>query len=116
MTIEVGYMNLSHSKCKPCEAGVPPLRADELESYKSDPDFNWEFVEDKKIIKDFKFDNYSKVIEFVNKVAFLAEGEGHHPVMHVYFSKVTVEFWTHAIDGLSDNDFIMAAKLDEVYR
>jgi 4a-hydroxytetrahydrobiopterin dehydratase len=115
MTIEVKYMDLSQSKCKPCEKGVPPLTPEELESYKQDDFFSWDIVDNKKIVKDFKFDNYSQTIAFVNKVAYLAEDEGHHPVMHVYFSKVTVEYWTHAIDGLSENDFIMAAKLDEIH-
>ncbi|NJO88640.1 MAG: 4a-hydroxytetrahydrobiopterin dehydratase, partial [Chloroflexia bacterium] len=58
---------------------------------------------------------YVKTIAFVNKVAYLAEDEGHHPVMHVFFSKVTIELWTHAIDGLSENDFILAAKIDGIF-
>ena len=115
MTIDLKYMELSQSKCKPCEKGVPPLNAHELELYKEDENFNWEIVDNKKIVKEFKFDSYAKTIAFVNKVAYLAEDEGHHPVMHVYFAKVIVEYWTHAIDGLSENDFIMAEKIDEIH-
>lgn len=115
MLVDVKYMDLVHSKCQPCEKGVPPLTGNELESYKQDTNFRWDIVDDKKIVRDFNFENYTQTIKFVNKVAYLAEDEGHHPVLHVYFSKVTVELWTHAIDGLSDNDFIMAAKIDEIH-
>lgn len=115
MAIDLKYMELSQAKCKPCERGTLPLSAQELESYKEDIYFNWEIVDNKKIVKDFKFDSYSKTMAFANKVAYLAEDEGHHPVMHIYFSKVTIELWTHAIDGLSENDFIMAAKIDEIH-
>lgn len=115
MVIDLKYMELSKSSCKPCERGVPPLTASELESYREDKNFDWKIINNKKIVKDFKFDSYSKTMAFVNKVAYLAEDEGHHPIMHIYFAKVSVELWTHAIDGLSDNDFIMAAKIDEIH-
>lgn len=115
MVIELKYMELSQSKCKPCEKGVPPLTAEQLESYRNDDIFKWDVVDNKKIVRDFNFDSYVKTMEFANKVAYLAEDEGHHPVMHIYFSKVTVELWTHAIDGLSENDFILAAKIDEIH-
>lgn len=115
MVIEMKYMEMSQSKCKPCESGVPPLNEKQLNSYREDIYFNWEILNDKKISKDFHFKNYSQTIAFVNKVAYLAEDEGHHPVMHVYFNKVNIELWTHAIDGLSDNDFILAAKIDEIH-
>lgn len=115
MVIELKYMDLAHATCEPCEKGTPPLSARELESFRNDPNFNWEIVDDKKIIREFMFESYAKTIAFVNKVAYLAEDEGHHPVMHVHFRKVIVELWTHAIDGLSDNDFIMAAKIDEIH-
>jgi 4a-hydroxytetrahydrobiopterin dehydratase len=73
---------------------------------------DWKFVDDKKIIREFFFVNYGHTIDFVNRVAKLAEDEGHHPVMHVYYARIVVEFWTHAINGLSENDFVMAAKID----
>lgn len=115
MVIEMKYMELSQAKCQPCEKGAPSLAAAELESYNEDENFKWEIVGNKKIVKEFRFDSYSKTIAFANKVAYLAEDEGHHPLMHIYFDKVTIELWTHAIDGLSDNDFIMAAKIDEIH-
>jgi 4a-hydroxytetrahydrobiopterin dehydratase len=112
---ELKFSELTQSKCKPCEAGVPPLNSEQLQLYREDPNFNWAIIDEKKIEKDYHFDSYGKTIEFVNKVAYLAEDEGHHPVMHVFFNKVSVELWTHAIDGLSENDFILAAKIDEIH-
>lgn len=115
MSFDFKYMELSQAKCKPCEKGFPPLGPEELESYKKDVNFHWNIVDNKKIVKDFNFENYTQTISFVNKVAYIAEDEGHHPDLHVYYSKVTVELWTHAIDGLSENDFILAAKIDEIH-
>lgn len=115
MLVDVKYLDLVHSRCKPCEKGAPPMTPAELESYKQDINFKWEILDNKKIVRDFSFENYSQTIKFVNKVAYLAEDEGHHPVMHVYFSRITIELWTHAIDGLSENDFILAAKIDEIH-
>jgi 4a-hydroxytetrahydrobiopterin dehydratase len=108
-------MELTKRKCKPCEGNVPKLTAGEIKEYQNSLTQPWEEVDEMKIIKSFKFKNYSEVIGFVNKVADLAEEEDHHPVMHVFFSLVTVELWTHAILGLSENDFILAAKIDELY-
>ena len=74
----------------------------------------WDSIDDKRIRKNFAFVNYRHTIDFVNKVAELAEAEGHHPVMHVYYGKIQMELWTHAINGLSENDFILAAKIDNI--
>ncbi len=108
-------MELTKRKCKPCEGGIPKLTLPEIQEYQKSLNEPWEVVDEMKIVKSFQFKGYPEVIEFVNKVADLAEGEGHHPVMHVYFSVVRVELWTHAILGLSENDFILAAKIDELY-
>jgi 4a-hydroxytetrahydrobiopterin dehydratase len=107
-------MKLTEKKCKPCEGGVPKLTAEEIEQYSSELREPWEVVDAMKIVKTYHFENYLSTIDFVNCVAELAEEEGHHPVMHVFFSKITVELWTHAILGLSENDFILAAKIDEI--
>ena len=107
-------MELSEKKCVPCEGGVPKLKSEEIERYQSMLKAPWTVMDDMKIVKEFEFPDYVSTIAFVNKVAELAEGEGHHPVMHVFFSKVRIELWTHAILGLSENDFIMAAKIDNL--
>lgn len=105
-------IDLASKKCIPCEGGIPPLKGDEVKTYMENLKEGWKVREQKVIFKSFSFVNYKHTIDFVNKVATLAESEGHHPVMHVYFAKVEIELWTHAINGLSENDFIMAAKID----
>jgi len=107
-------MELSRRKCKPCEGGVPKLNHPEIMEYSRQLKEPWEVVDELKIIKEYNFKDYRSTMEFVNKVAGLAEDEGHHPVMHVFFSRVKIELWTHAILGLSENDFILAAKIDEL--
>ena len=108
-------MELTKRRCKPCEGGVPKLNTQEILEYQKELKESWEVADEMKILKEFKFKDYQEVIGFVNKVADLAEEEGHHPVMHVFFSVVKIELWTHAILGLSENDFILAAKIDELY-
>ena len=108
-------MNLTQRKCKPCEGGIPKLIPEEIDIYMKQLKSPWEVVDDMKIVKDFEFGNYVSTIRFVNRVADLAEEEGHHPIMHVFFSRVRIELWTHAILGLSENDFIMAKIIDELH-
>lgn len=75
----------------------------------------WDVTEDgKKIRREFLFKNFKEAMVFVNKVADIAESEGHHPDLHVFYNRVVVELWTHAIGGLSENDFIVAAKVNEL--
>jgi len=105
-------MNLTEKKCVPCEGGVPAMskeQADEL--LKQVP--TWKIV-DWKVTKEFKFKNFLEAMEFVNKVAEIAEQEQHHPDITINYSKVSIVTWTHAINGLSENDFILAAKIDQI--
>jgi len=107
-------MDLSAKKCVPCEGGVPQLAPQEVEEYLKYINERWKLSGNLKISRDFIFVNYRHTMDFVNSVANLAESEGHHPVMHVYYSRVEVELWTHAINGLSENDFILASKIDKL--
>jgi len=107
-------MDLSKKKCVPCEGKVPPLTGEKIAELKKEISDDWSVLEDKKLSKEFLFVNYQHTMDFVNKVAAIAEEQGHHPVMHVYYSKCEIELWTHAINGLSENDFIMAAKIDRI--
>jgi len=112
---------LLSKKCVPCEGGISPMRADEVNVLLSQV-YGWSADEDfKKIYREFKFNNFKEAMEFVNQVASLAESEGHHPDIYIHnWNKVRLELSTHAIGGLSENDFIMAAKigslLDYVYK
>jgi 4a-hydroxytetrahydrobiopterin dehydratase len=107
-------MDLSKKKCKPCEGGIAPLDKNEVAEYKQLIKDDWKVTENNKISKEFAFVNYKHTMEFVNKVAYLAEEEGHHPVIHVYYGMVVIELWTHVINGLSENDFILASKIDKL--
>lgn len=105
--------DLLKKKCIPCERkGVKPFPREEAEKYVG-ASHQWILdAEAKKISKEFKFKDFIGAINFVEKVAGIAEEEGHHPDIHIYYNKVVFELWTHAIGGLSENDFIMAAKID----
>lgn len=105
-------MKLEEKRCKPCEGNIPSLTKEESEEYLKQID-NWT-LENNSIIKKFKLKNFSEAINFVNKIAEVAEEEQHHPDILVYgWNKVKVTMSTHAIKGLSENDFIIAAKLDK---
>ena len=106
--------SLSQKKCLPCEAGTPPLTPSQFEPLLKQLKLAWEVVEDKKIRHEFKFKDFAAAMEFVLKVAKLAEEEGHHPNIHIYFSRVVIDLTTHSIKGLSENDFIMAAKVEQI--
>lgn len=107
--------DLTSKKCVPCEGGVPPLESDEVEELLTEVK-GWKLLDGSppKIEKKFKFDDFNGSMEFVNKLAELAEEEGHHPDIKISYNVVTLQLHTHAIDGLHENDFILAAKVDDL--
>lgn len=107
-------MNLSNKKCVPCEGGVEPFTPIQTAQYLEEIGGDWIVTDNLKISKEFRFRNYQQTMAFVNRVAEIADAENHHPVMHVYYSKAAIELWTHSIGGLSENDFIMAAKINRL--
>lgn len=98
-------------KCVPCETGAPPLTPDEIERRLGGLS-GWELVDGKKIEKTYTFKTFADAIAFVNKVASCAEEEGHHPGISITWRRVVISFFTHAIGGLSENDFIIAREVD----
>ena len=104
-------MDLLSKKCVPCEGGVSPLGADEVKKYLAEINSEWVAVDSRKLKRDFTFRDFKEAMAFVNRVAQIAEAEGHHPDIHVFYNKVTIELWTHAAGGLTENDFIIAAKI-----
>ena len=112
MIILLVNMDLSQKKCQPCEGGTEPLNTEEanilLEQIPS-----WA-IKSGHVFNKFKFKDFKEAMDFVNKVADIAEQEGHHPDIKISWNKVDIELWTHAIDGLSENDFILAAKIDGI--
>jgi 4a-hydroxytetrahydrobiopterin dehydratase len=107
-------MDLSKKKCIPCEGGIPPLSEKEIAEYKMHVSKDWKVEQNRKISREYFFVSYRHTVDFINKIADLAEKEGHHPVMHVYFGRALIELWTHSIEGLSENDFILASKIDKL--
>lgn len=75
---------------------------------------NWEFLESSKIVKEFKFGDFVQAMKFVNQIAEIAENEGHHPDISIRYNKVEITLWTHFVKGLSENDFIVAAKIENI--
>lgn len=106
--------DLSQKKCVPCEEGTPPLTTEQITSLQKQLQLDWELVEERKIKHGFRFRNFKEAIKFVNRVAELAEEEQHHPNIKIFYNKVIIELTTHAIGGLSENDFIMASKIERL--
>lgn len=106
---------LRAKRCLPCEGGVPKLTNVEAQAQLTRLS-GWSLTADgKRIRKAWTVTNFLAGMRFFNKVAEIAEAEGHHPDLHIAgYRNVTIEIWTHAIDGLSENDFILAAKIDEL--
>ena len=107
--------DLTDKKCVPCEGGVPPKTEKEAIELLKELD-GWELRDGKKIERSFGFKDFYETIEFVNAVAWICNREGHHPDLEVSYNKCKVVFWTHAIGGLSENDFICAAKIDRLLK
>ena len=105
---------LARKKCVPCTAGTPPLKGKELEQITRELGGNWRVVDGHHLEKTYKFPDFAKALAFTNKVGAVAEAEGHHPDILLGWGKVTLTMWTHSINGLSEGDFILAAKADAV--
>ena len=106
--------DLTNKQCKPCEGGAPPLSQDEINTLLRQLD-GWG-QQGNLIGKTYEFKNYYQTMAFVNAVAWLSHREDHHPDMHAGYNKCRVEYSTHAINGLSENDFICAAKVDALFK
>jgi len=108
---------LTKQKCVPFESDNPPMMENEIEDYLQEvPD--WDVVEVEgvqRLKRTFKFKNFAEALVFTNKVGEIAEEQGHHPVIELTWGRATVQWWTHDIKGLHNNDFIMAAKTSEIY-
>lgn len=103
---------LKEKKCVPCEGRIPSLTTKEVVHFMKE--LNEWTLDNGHLVKNFQFKDFKENINFVNKIAKLAEDEGHHPALFVNYNKLRIEIWTHAINGLSENDFILAAKIDSL--
>ena len=108
--------DLLKKKCQPCEGGIMPFDISEVHKYQKKVD-GWEILEEKKIFflhKKFNFKNFKESQRFINKVGEISESEGHHPDISFGWGYANIKITTHAIEGLSENDFILAAKIDQI--
>lgn len=102
---------LAKKDCVPCRGGVPPLSGDRIAELLSQLD-GWKVEKEHHLTKAYAFADFAEALAFVNRVGAIAEQQGHHPDLHLAWGKVRVEVWTHKIGGLTESDFIFAAKID----
>jgi 4a-hydroxytetrahydrobiopterin dehydratase len=107
-------MDLASKKCIPCAKGTPPLKGAALQPFTAALPTGWEVVDEHYLQREFTFKNFQQALDFTNKVGAIAEGEHHHPDIYLSWGKVRVELSTHKIGGLSENDFILAAKISKI--
>lgn len=106
--------SLADRKCQPCSGGVPPLSAAQIAPFLAQLD-GWSVERQHHLSKTYAFPNFVTALAFVNRVGEVAEAEGHHPDVHLAWGRVRIEIWTHKVDGLTESDFVLAAKCDRVF-
>ncbi len=106
---------LADRKCVPCRGGTPPLTGDEIAPLRVQLEDGWEVEEGKRLVRTFTLKDFLEAVHFVNAITPVAEEEGHHPNLWVRWAAVQVLLWTHKIDGLTESDFVMAAKIERLY-
>ncbi|MDH3298338.1 MAG: 4a-hydroxytetrahydrobiopterin dehydratase [Gemmatimonadota bacterium] len=107
--------DLAAKTCVPCHGGVPPLSGDALASLLSQLDGDWRVVEGHHLRREYSFADFASALAFTNQVGALAEAEGHHPDVHLAWGRVAIDIWTHKIDGLTESDFVLAAKIERAH-
>jgi len=104
---------LAERQCVPCRGGVPPLQGDELKEL-ADQLPGWEVINGHHLQRTYKFKDFREALDFVNRVGELAEEQGHHPDICFGWGKADISIWTHKINGLTESDFVLAAKIDKL--
>ena len=105
---------LARQRCVPCSGGVPPLTTGERQLLLAQLGGEWQIVDGHHLERSFSFEGFRQALAFTNRIGELAEAEGHHPDIHLSWGRVRVTIWTHKIDGLTESDFILAAKIEEL--
>ena len=106
---------LAQQDCIPCKGGVPPLKGEALTRILEKLGNGWQVVEEHHLAKEYPFKNFREAMDFTNKVGDIAEAQSHHPDIYLAWGKVKLLVWTHKIDGLTESDFVYAAKADQCY-
>jgi len=104
---------LAKQSCTPCRGGVPPLEGDAIARLQEQLGRDWKVVDGHHLERTFAFDDFAQALGFTNRAGAIAEEQGHHPDIHLAWGSVRITIWTHKIDGLTESDFILAAKVDE---
>ena len=105
--------DLCDLKCTPCREGATPLRGEALETNRKQVK-DWDAVDEHHLSRTFKFRDFSTALAFVNQVGGLADEQGHHPDIFLTWGRVRIDIWTHKVDGLTESDFVLAAKIDRL--
>lgn len=105
---------LASKSCVPCRGGVPPLGGEELEQLAAELGGGWQVVNGHHLEKEFRCKNFREALALTNRVGELAEAQDHHPDIHLAWGRVKVTIWTHKINGLTESDFVFAAKVDQL--
>jgi 4a-hydroxytetrahydrobiopterin dehydratase len=106
--------DLAGRQCVPCRGGVPPLRGEEVRKLSEQLGGSWRVVDEHHLEKEYRFGDFAEALAFTNRVGAVAEEQGHHPDICLAWGKVELKVWTHKVDGLTESDFIFAAKADAV--
>ena len=104
---------LAQENCIPCRGGVPPLKGEELDALQEKLGNGWQIINEHHLEKEYIFADFIQALDFTVKVGEVAENQGHHPDIYLAWGKVKLTIWTHKIDGLTESDFILAAKADQ---
>jgi 4a-hydroxytetrahydrobiopterin dehydratase len=105
---------LAKKQCQPCKGGTPPLKGDALKQLQNQLGDGWQVLNDEKLEKQFKFPDFLQALAFVNRVGEIAEQQNHHPDIYFTWGQARIQLSTHSIGGLSESDFILAAKISEL--
>ena len=105
--------DLANKECVPCKGGVPPLKGEALDCLHDELGNEWKLIEEHHLEKEYSLKDWTEAMALANKVSDIAEAQNHHPDLHVTWGKVKVTIWTHKIDGLTESDFVFAAKVEE---
>lgn len=106
---------LATKQCVPCKGGIPPLKGEELAKLLEKLGGAWKVENEHHLEKEFRLKNFRDALSLTNRIGEVAEAQGHHPDIYLSWGQVKVTIWTHKIDGLTESDFILAAKIDELY-
>lgn len=113
--VDATVETLAKKECVPCKGGVPALKGEDLEKLQDQLGNDWEVVEEHHLEKEFEFPDFASALEFVNAVGAIAEEQNHHPDIELSYGMVKVKIWTHKIGGLTESDFILAAKAQKAF-